>query len=131
MTFIEVYIRQIESLWSGATLYFPQPSGPANPFIVALIVPPNNETPLVLCEDQGEGGAIEIQFSCAADSGIEAMSELEDLKTIVRGIRGVIGTAPNSYRISENRCTGVQSFDASLGTWSAIFEDSVQWDKVT
>jgi hypothetical protein len=128
MSFLETFILEISSSWTGATLSFAQPSGPQKPYIVILIVPPTSETPLVFEEEEGEGGELQLQFSCAADSPQEALSELEALKTVVRAVRGLIGTAPQ-YRVSANRCSGVQSFDASLGTWQAIFEATVQWSE--
>lgn len=128
MTFLETFVTEVSASWTGATLSFAQPSGPQKPYIVILIVPPNSESPPVFAEDEGEGGELRLQFSCAADSAQEALAELEALKTVVRGVRGLIGTG-TMYRVSANTCTGVQSFDAALGTWSAIFETIVVWSK--
>ena len=125
MSFLSTFVREIASSWSGATLSFGQPSGPTKPYIVILVVPPNSETPQVFAEDEGDGGELVLQFSCAADSPQEALNELESLKAVVRAIRGLIGS--DDYRISANRCTGVQQFDASLGTWQATFDSTVVW----
>lgn len=127
MTFLNTYLTEAATDWTGATLSFGQPTGPQKPFVVILVVPPNSETPVVMCEAEGEGGTLRLQFSCAADSVQEAIAELEALKTKVRAIRGLIGTAPDQYRVTESRCSGVQQFEASLGTWSAIFETTIQW----
>lgn len=127
MSFLSTFLLEVADSWTGATLSFGQPSGPTKPYIVALVVPPNLETPQVFAEEQGEGGELTLQFSCAADSPQEALSQLQALTTVVRGIRGLIGTSPDQYRVSANRCSGVQSFSASLGTWSAIFDCTVVW----
>lgn len=131
MTFLEALVAEIEAEWTGATLYFQQPSGAKKPFIVLLIVPPNDETPEVFCRNMGEAGEISLQWSYAADSAQATYTELEAFKNLVQGIRGLIGTAPDEYRISANRTGGVQSFDAQLGTWSAIVESTIRWHRVT
>lgn len=129
MTFITAFVRTIQAAWTGTSqLAFGIGDAAKKPYVVILVVPPNNETPDVLCRAQGEGGEVTLQFSCAADSTQQAVSELEALKAIVRAIRGLITVDATSYRISENRCTGVADFDASLGTWSAIFEATVKWE---
>lgn len=133
MTFVQVFIQHIESLYTGdATLYFGQgPNDPTVPYVVILIVPPNVETPTTLCLDEGEGGTVTLQFSLAANSFQAAYNDLEELKNIVQMIRGKIGTTPNDYYVTANRTGGVTTFDASLGTWSALFECDVDWEVVT
>jgi hypothetical protein len=112
-------------------LYFAQPSGPSRPFAVMLIVPPNVELPTELCADQGDGGELRIQMSLAADSPIDSYSQLEAIKDVVQDLRGVIGTAPDQYRIYGNDTQGVVNQDAALGGWSSIFEAIFMWDKET
>jgi len=131
MTFVQAFIRHVESEYTGGVpIYFGPANAPPRPFIAVLIVPPNDETPQLLVEDRGDGGDLTLQWSLAAGSFAAAYSALEELKDIVQSIRDVIGTAPDAYRVDVNRTEGVVNFDSALGTWSAIFESPLKWSRV-
>lgn len=130
-TFVKEFIREVESQYAGSVpLYFGTANAPARPFIAVLIVPPADETPDRLCLEQGEGGAVTLQWSLAAESFPVAYNALEELKDIVQSIRGEIGAAPNLYRVESNRTEGVVNFDSQLGTWSAVFESPLMWSAI-
>lgn len=131
MTFVQAFIQSVEAEYTGGVpLYFGTANVPPRPYVAILIVPPNDETPERLCDEQGEGGEVTLQWSLADDSFPAAYNALEELKVVVQGIRGVIGSVPDEFRVESNRTGGVQSFDASLGTWSAIIESPLQWSRV-
>jgi hypothetical protein len=130
-TFVKEFIKEVESQYTGAVpLYFGTANAPPRPFIAVLIVPPADETPDRLCLEQGEGGAVTLQWSLAAESFPAAYNALEELKDIVQSIRGEIGTAPDTYRVESNRTEGVVNFDSALGTWSAVFESPLMWSAI-
>jgi hypothetical protein len=131
MTFIQAFIQEVEAEYAGGVpIYFGTANVPPRPYIAVLIVPPNDETPDLMCDDQGDGGTVTLQWSLAAESFPAAYNALESLKTIVQAIRGKIGSAPDEFYVEANRTGGVQNFDASLGTWSAIIESPLQWSRV-
>jgi hypothetical protein len=100
----------------------------------------DEERPETLCVRQGDTGRAMFQFSgYAGASGeaanpIETVTLLEDLKgQIAAGIWGVIGTAPNDYRIWNNITTGVRLLGEGLateGVWGAFFESTLWWEKI-
>ena len=131
MTFVKTFIQAVETAYTGGVpLYFGTANTPPLPFIAILIVPPNDETPDRLCQDQGDGGEVTLQWSLAAQDFPSAYDALETLKETVQAIRSTIGTAPDEYQVEANRTTGVVSFDAALGTWSALFESPLTWSKL-
>lgn len=130
-TFVQQFVRQVESEYTGSVpLYFGTANAPPRPFIAVLIVPPADETPERFCLEQGEGGEVTLQWSLAAESFPAAYNALEELKDIVQSIRGVVGSAPDEYRVESNRTGGVVNFDSALGTWSAVFESPLMWSAI-
>lgn len=128
MTFAQAFFTEVASRYTGSLpLYFQQALSPTRPYCVMLIVPPAPETPNLMCEDQGDGGELNLQWSVASDSGQAAYNDLEAVKQAVQPIVGYIGTAPDRYNVIANRTGGVVSLDAQLGTWSAIFESVLAW----
>lgn len=130
MTVFQAFVREVEANYAGGVpIYIGPADAPQNPFIAVLVVNPNNETPDNFGNDQGEGGELTMQWSLAAQNMAQAFDDLEVLKNVVQSIRGVIGTAPDSYWINANRTGGVTQFDAQLGTWSAVFDATITWTK--
>lgn len=131
MTFVQAFIREVEANYTGGIpIYFGTANAPPRPFIAILIVPPNDETPEMLNEDQGDGGNVTLQFSLADDSFPAAYNAIEALKNTVQLIRGRIGTSPDEFYVEANRTGGVLDLDAGLGSWSALFETPLKWSRV-
>jgi len=125
----ETVVAAYQTAGGTIPLWFGIAAGTRRPFGVLLIVPTNSETPTTFSGDEGEGGSLQCQWSIADDSSLRAYDEAELLKTVVQQTLGIIGTAPNQYRIYGNTTEGVTQGDAGLGGWSSIFESTILWDK--
>ena len=100
----------------------------------------DDERPDSLCEDQGDsgkavfivqgwgGGQIGAGFNSA-----NAVIFTEALKNHCNRIRGVIGSAPNRFRVWYNETGGVVPIERgaqSLLTWGAEFTMVLWWNKI-
>ena len=132
MTFIQALFNDIETNWADVeaeTIYFGTPEGVTGQFVVMNIVVPG-ERPVVLCEDQGEAGQADLQFSGVAASRQKAYNLLESCKDYVQSIMGDISIDAFDFKVDENITDGVRGFDASLNTWQALFEARFIWHAV-
>jgi hypothetical protein len=131
LTFVQAFIKEVEANYAGGVpISFGTANAPPVPFIAVIIVPPADEDGFMLCDDQGDGGTVTLQWSLAAHDFPSAYNALETLKQIVQPIRGKIGSAPDEYYVEANRTGGITSLDAALGSWSALFESPLQWSRV-
>jgi hypothetical protein len=129
MTFAQVLVDSIAAVWTTAPVYWGIPERVAKPYVVALIVNPAEQAP-VLCEDQGDSGELLIQFSGVAETDQGAYNMLESLKAYVQTLGGLIAYDGNAYRIMANTTDGVRQFDAGIGTWQCLFESTLAWKRV-
>lgn len=128
-TFIQALNLDINTNWGTVPVYFGTPQEKRGEFVVMLIVNAG-ERPDVLCEDQGEAGQVDLQFSGVAASEQAAYNLLESLKNYVQSIAGQLTVDSDTFQVNENITDGVRGFDASLGAWQAIFESRFAWHEI-
>lgn len=131
-TFAQAMVNDIEVNWATPgchTIYWGIPQQKSGEFVVALIVTPQ-ERPQALCENQGEAGQLDMQFSGVAASSQEAYNLLENLKGYVKDIAGQLVLNTNTFQVNGNWTEGVRQLDAALNTWDAIFESRIMWHEV-
>ncbi len=107
-------------------------------YVIAKIS--DSERPESLCQDQGESGRA--VFICQGWTGGNAGSAMnsamtvnftEVLKNHCKTIRGVIGIAPNRFRIWYNETSGVVPIEKgsqSLLTWGGEFTMLLYWERM-
>ena len=139
MIYKAIYTLCNTELIPPASIYFGSaPAGVTGSYIVFFKVD-DLERPLTLCNAQGDTGEALFQFSGYVGGGVGAANPsatvelLEDLKSQINQIKGVIGTAPDDYRIWDNVTGGVRLLgdgSSSLGVWGAFFEMTLRWEKL-
>jgi hypothetical protein len=135
----DVLYSHIKNNLGVSSLRYGSAEGSSYPFYVMTKID-DMERPETLCNDQGETGRALFIFDgyvggqANAGSSANAVTFTETLKNIVKGIRGVIGTAPNDYRIWYNETRGVTLKDYSspnqLTMFGAEFQCIIWWDKL-
>lgn len=92
----------------------------------------------VLCQDQGDAGEAVFQFSAylggsdgAGANAAETILFLEDIKNQIADIKGVITSGAESYRIWDNKTSGVILIPGqTLEKFGAVFDCVIKWEAV-
>jgi hypothetical protein len=123
---------------SITNLYYGSANNRTPPYTVMFKVN-DPEVRVTLCDTQGNSGEALFQFSGygggegpAADAS-SVVASLEVIKNQVKGVKGIIGTSPNDYRIWYNQTSGVRLINDGnniLQRWGALFETLIRWDKI-
>lgn len=135
----EALYRHIKTTLGVSKLRYGSAEGEAYPYYVMTKLD-DSERPEVLCDEQGDTGRALIIFDGYVGgqsnfgSATKAITYMETLKNIVKNIRGVIGTAPNQYRIWYNETRGVTLKDVpniqNLTIFGAEFNCLIFWQKI-
>jgi hypothetical protein len=99
----------------------------------------DTERPNSLCQEQGDSGQAAFIFEgyvggqAQAAGADDALTYVQTLHDIVNKLKGVIGTAPNQFRIWNNVTSGVTTVQRSSETlliWGAEFNTIIWWEIV-
>jgi hypothetical protein len=131
MSFTKALYNRIKTVSGLTNIYYGTANNKTPPYYVMLTVSESGQGS-TLCEDQGQAGRLQVQFSCSGGTGAGSAEEaLETLRTFVIAIIGNIIYSGSTYEVWENVTTGVRPIGgASLNTWDAIFESTLNWRKI-
>ena len=132
----QAIFNYINTFVLSAPIHYGSAEGESLPYyVMTKLYDP--ERPNTLCVDQGESGEtlFEFQGFCgghgAAATAGTTLYFVEQLKLIVKNIRGEIGIAPNRYRVWWNETRGVNLVgQQDEFTWTAQFESVLRWEKI-
>ena len=136
MTIDQAIYDHVKAL--GFNIFFGSAEGVSMPYYTMIKIS-DAERPDVLCEAQGESGQAVFIFEGhaggqgQAGSASSTLTYTQLLHDAVKNIKGLIGTAPNEFRIWNNTTNGVVLSNRaaqSLSIWSSEFSVVFWWSAV-